>query len=107
MRCLAACCAFILCAGALRAQTTATETVLHDFANATAEGESPVGQIIQAADGNFYGVTRFGGANNLGTVFKITPTGTLTTLYSFAGGADGDFPESGLIQGGDGNFYGA
>ena len=40
---------------------------------------------MQGSDGNFYGTTSCGGANGLGTVFKITPSGTLTTLYSFAG----------------------
>ena len=40
---------------------------------------------MQGSDGNFYGTTYYGGANNVGTVFEITPGGTLTTLYSFAG----------------------
>ena len=48
-----------------------------------------------------------GGANNLGTVFKVTPSGTETVIYSFAGGSDGENPEAGLTQAGDGNFYGA
>jgi len=60
---------------------------------------------VQATDGNFYGTTVGGGAYNCGTVFKITPTGTLTTLYSFDEW-DGDGPQSSLIQGTDGNFYG-
>ena len=57
--------------------------------------------------GNFYGVSA-GGAHGGGTVFKITPAGTLTTLYSFcaqANCADGSGP-SGLVQATDGNFYG-
>jgi uncharacterized repeat protein (TIGR03803 family) len=40
--------------------------------------------LTQYSDGNFYGITTLGGANNLGSVFKITPAGALTTLYSFA-----------------------
>jgi uncharacterized repeat protein (TIGR03803 family) len=69
---------------------------------------------VQAANGNFYGTTR--GYENFtasdygyGTVFEITPNGTLTTLHSFCSQpscADGDYPESGLVQGTDGNFYG-
>jgi len=65
---------------------------------------------VQASDGNFYGTTIGGGAgicggDGCGTVFKITPSGTLTTLYSF-GGADGTNPAAGLVQATDGNFYG-
>jgi len=70
---------------------------------------SPNSTLIQAADGNFYGTTLKGGANSDGSVFKITPTGTLTTLYSFCSAAnctDGQSPAPGLIQGGDGNLYG-
>jgi uncharacterized repeat protein (TIGR03803 family) len=65
---------------------------------------------VQAASGDLYGTTVFGGAGGDGTIFKINPTGTLTTLYSFcpqAGCVDGRFPYAGLIQATDGNFYGA
>ena len=55
--------------------------------------------------GNFYGTTYAGGSGNDGTVFEITPSGTLTTLHSF-GGSDGDEPDAGLLMGSDGNFYG-
>ena len=60
---------------------------------------------MQATDGNFYGTTAAGGANGNGTVFKITPSGTLTTLHSFDG-TDGSNPIAGLVQATDGNFYG-
>ncbi|HTA24394.1 MAG TPA: choice-of-anchor tandem repeat GloVer-containing protein [Terriglobales bacterium] len=73
------------------------------------DGTEPRGRLIQAADGNFYGTTVEGGANGFGTVFKITPAGTLTTLYSFCmqvGCADGSQPAAGLIQATDGNLYG-
>ncbi|HSB69072.1 MAG TPA: choice-of-anchor tandem repeat GloVer-containing protein [Candidatus Methylomirabilis sp.] len=64
--------------------------------------------LLMGADGNFYGTTSLGGANDLGGVFKLTPTGTLTTLYSFTGQTDGVYPapSAGLIRGSDGNFYG-
>ena len=73
------------------------------------DGEFPQAAPIQATDGNLYGTTTGGGANSVGTVFRITPTGTLTTLYSFCsqtGCADGGDPEAGLIQASDGNLYG-
>ncbi len=89
-----------------------TLTTLHSFDGT--DGQSPEAALIQATDGNFYGTTYRGGANDIcpprrsvtcGTVFKITPSGTLTTLASF-GKAGGYFPFSPLIQATDGNFYG-
>jgi uncharacterized repeat protein (TIGR03803 family) len=65
-----------------------------------------MGGLIQGTDGNFYGTTSLGGANNTGTVFQITSGGALTTLFSFTGGTNGAIPEAGLVQGTDGNFYG-
>ena len=67
-----------------------------------------LGALVQGRDGNFYGTTYTGGANCAGTIFKITPGGTFTTLYNFcsqANCADGSAPR-GLIQATDGNFYG-
>jgi uncharacterized repeat protein (TIGR03803 family) len=64
------------------------------------------GGLTQGTDGNLYGTLVFGGAANSGTVFKITPSGTFTTLYSFTGGKDGSNPYSGVTLGSDGNFYG-
>lgn len=65
--------------------------------------------LVQGTDGNFYGTTAGGGggwaASGGGTVFKMTPTGTLTTLVSF-NGVNGNSPQAPLIQGSDGNFYG-
>ena len=73
-------------------------------------GEYPSAGLIQASDGNFYGTTGYGGRLDLaefgyGTVFQITPSGTLATIYAF-GQYDGQNPLSALIQGSDGNFYG-
>jgi uncharacterized repeat protein (TIGR03803 family) len=86
-------------------------TTLYSFcaASGCADGANPTAPVIQANDGNFYGTTYFGGAHNGGTVFRITPAGTLTTLYSFcgqAGCADGQYPYAGLFQGTDGDLYG-
>jgi uncharacterized repeat protein (TIGR03803 family) len=80
-----------------------TLTTLHSFNGTDGSGDSAAA-LVQGADGNFYGTTESGGANGPGTVFKITPSGTLTTLHSFDG-TDGAEP-NGLVQGTDGNFYG-
>ena len=90
---------------------TGTLTTLYNFCSQTncADGADPYAVLVQGTDGNFYGTTEVGGANNIGTVFKVTPAGTLTTLYSFCSQtncADGEAPEGGLVQGNDGNFYG-
>jgi uncharacterized repeat protein (TIGR03803 family) len=86
-------------------------TTLHSFKQA--EGYSSFGRLIQASDGDFYGTARIGGdlscggpfGYGCGTVFKITPAGTLTVLHSFDG-TDGANPNAGLVQATDGNFYG-
>lgn len=89
-------------------------TTLHTFcfqvscvdSTTPADGETPYAGLIQASDGNFYGTTPEGGANGGGTIFKITPGGTLTTLYSFSVGIDGGNPYAGVIQATDGSLYG-
>ena len=68
-------------------------------------GANPKAPLIQA-NGNFYGTTSAGGANGFGSIFSITPGGTLTTLYSFTGAADGATPLAPLVQGIGGNFFG-
>jgi uncharacterized repeat protein (TIGR03803 family) len=83
-----------------------TESVLHAFAKTGSDGQTPFAGLIQGSDGNFYGTTYFGGSNGFGTVFKVTPSGTETVLYSFAGGSDGANPYAGVTEGSDGNFYG-
>ena len=88
-----------------------TLTVLYSFCSQTGctDGAYPRAALIQATDGNFYGTTFQGGAYGQGTVFSITPSGSLTTLYSFcphSGCADGANPIGGVIQASDANFYG-
>ena len=85
-----------------------TLTTLHFFCSLSscADGEAPVGGLVLATDGNFYGTTQTGGGTSGdGTIFQITPAGTLTTLHSF-GGPDGAQPVAGLVQATDGSFYG-
>jgi uncharacterized repeat protein (TIGR03803 family) len=83
-------------------------TTLHSFDGT--DGGGPLG-LLQGIDGNYYGTTEDGGegGDSAGTVFKMTPAGTLTTLYSFCsqpGCTDGQRPLGALIQATDGNFYG-
>ena len=71
-------------------------------------GSEPSGPLLLASDGNLYGATRLGGVYGLGSIFKMTPGGTVTTIYSF--GSNGNLvetmPYGPLIQATDGNFYG-
>lgn len=87
------------------------------------DGAIPMAELIQGADGNYYTTTTIGGAGTCpgevedqipgcGAVVKITPAGALSVLYSFpydtstSTAPDGWFPQAGLVQGKDGNFYG-
>ncbi|MGB6486433.1 MAG: choice-of-anchor tandem repeat GloVer-containing protein [Steroidobacteraceae bacterium] len=71
------------------------------------DGSNPSSGLIQGRDGSFYGTTAAGGQFNEGTVYRITPDGDETVLYSFAGGvSDGADPSGALIESSDGNFYG-
>jgi uncharacterized repeat protein (TIGR03803 family) len=83
-------------------------TVLHNFLRTTSDGANPQGGVIQGIDGNFYGTTQFGGAANLGTIFRITSQGALTILYSFTGVThnDGAQPVAPLVQDGGEFIYG-
>jgi uncharacterized repeat protein (TIGR03803 family) len=97
--------------GVFKITPSGTFTRLYSFCSQAncADGSSPEGGVIQWTDGNFYGTTSAGGNAGAGTVFKLTPAGVLTTLYTFcslAKCADGEFPYAGLALGSDGNFYG-
>lgn len=87
-----------------RATLAGSVTVLFNF-NGASKGSTPYGSLVQASDGNFYGTTANGGSNLRGTVFKMTPSGVLTTLLHFDG-ANGEFPKGTLVEGPDGSFYG-
>lgn len=74
-----------------------------------ADGAAPYAALIEGSDGNFYGTTSVYGPFSGGSVFRITPAGQLTTLYSFcqqSGCTDGEYPNAGVVQGSDGNLYG-
>jgi len=83
-----------------------TLTTLHTFTN-NSDGAGPAAGLVQGRDGYLYGTTTQGGvAINYGTLFRISPSGSFSNLYSFTGGSDGKTPLAGLVQGSDGNFYG-
>jgi|HubBroStandDraft_1064217.scaffolds.fasta_scaffold07161_3 uncharacterized repeat protein (TIGR03803 family) len=99
---------YVLCTTAAISLPAQTFTTLHNFDGT--DGQAPLAGLIQATDGNLYGTTNEGGTNGgYGTVFKITPRGTLSTLYSFCAQsncADGTVPYAGLVQATNGDFYG-
>ncbi len=84
---------------------THQETVLHAFAGGT-DGMSPHSGVIADAAGNLYGTTYYGGAANAGVVYQVDATGHETVLYTFTGGADGKYPNAGVIRDSAGNLYG-
>jgi len=86
---------------------TGLETNLYSFGSYSNDGTAPVGGLVLGRDGNFYGTTSGGGTYGDGTVFRITPGGVYTNIYSFGGTpTDGNWPYAGLVLGNDGNFYG-
>ena len=108
---------------------SATIKVLHCFTDTVSSpshyalGANPTSELMQASDGNFYGTTMYGGSGKCpntsqggyagcGTIYRMTPAGVVTTLYSFpynttTGSApNGAYPNAGLIQGKDGYLYG-
>jgi uncharacterized repeat protein (TIGR03803 family) len=97
----------VLCAATAIALPAQTFTTLVSFDGTN--GQDSRAALVQATNGDFYGTTLEGGANGYGTIFQITPSGTLTTLYSFcsqSGCTDGELPYAGLVQAANGDFYG-
>jgi uncharacterized repeat protein (TIGR03803 family) len=87
------------------------ETVLHSFAGGS-DGANPVTALVRDKSGNLFGTTGEGGGSGCGigegcgTIFRLTPDGTETILYTFTGGADGDYPASPLNLDSAGNLFG-
>jgi uncharacterized repeat protein (TIGR03803 family) len=94
-------------AGISSASTTFNSLASFDKTNGNEPNHTA---LIQATDGNLYGVTSYGGVNGSGAVFRISPSGTLDAIYSFcvlASCADGANPYTSLIQASNGDLYGA
>jgi uncharacterized repeat protein (TIGR03803 family) len=81
------------------------ETVLYSFTGGS-DGAYPEGDLIRDLQGNFYSTTSGGGTSGAGVVFKLSPSGQETVLYSFTGGTDGANPYAGLLRDLAGNLYG-
>jgi uncharacterized repeat protein (TIGR03803 family) len=89
--------AILMMLAAAIATPAQTFTTLHTF-DGGGDGDIPSTALIQATDGSLYGTTYGGGANSFGTVFKIAPSGALTTLYSFCSPVscmNGELPSGG------------
>jgi uncharacterized repeat protein (TIGR03803 family) len=108
------------CGTVYKMTPTGALTTIYNFCSQPncPDGYEPPGALALGTDGNFYGTTQLGGASansgpcapsGCGTIFKITPSGALTTLYNMCSQpncADSGFAYSGLVLGPDGNFYG-
>jgi uncharacterized repeat protein (TIGR03803 family) len=81
-------------------------TLIYTFTGGL-DGAYPWAPVIQAADGSFYGTAYSGDFSTFGRIFRMSPTGSVTVVHTFAGGStDGANPVSALVQANDGNFYG-
>jgi uncharacterized repeat protein (TIGR03803 family) len=83
-------------------------TTLYSFKDQP-DGASPYGGVIFDKSGNLYGTTYYAGANDVGTVYKLTHSNgawSESVLYNFKGGSDGDSPISTLVSDAKGNLYG-
>lgn len=85
---------------------TSTYTVIKHL-YASTDGGNPQENLVRGTDGNFYGTNYMGGANGLGTIFRINPvTNAYAVLHSFTGAGTGQNPMGSLVRANDGNFYG-
>src|SRR5579862_9483381 len=101
----------IVCLGCALFAAMAISSVAQTFTQLASftDGSSVFSSLIQGRDGGLYGISNNGGTGGYGTVFKVTPTGTLITMYRFCsqpGCTDGFYPFGALVLGTDGNFYG-
>jgi uncharacterized repeat protein (TIGR03803 family) len=107
-------CVYGGCGTVFKIAPSGTLTTLYSFCSQSGckDGWGPNARLVQATQGDLYGTTESGGTNTIGTagtVFKITPGGTLTTLYSFcaqSGCTDGQYPAEALVQATNGDLYG-
>lgn len=92
------------CGTVFKINRKGVQTFVHAFGGI--DGQSPNAGLVLDESGNVYGTTQYGGAYGWGAVFKVTAAGQESVEYSFDGGADGAYPNGGLIQDAEGNLYG-
>lgn len=93
------------CGTVFKVDATGAETILYSFTGG-ADGGYPAAGLIRDSAGNLYGTGILGGTSNVGVVFKLDASGTLTVLHNFTGGADGGTPLGDLVRDASGNLYG-
>ena len=84
---------------------TGTYVELYSFGNGS-DGAFPYGNVSFDSNGNMYGTTAEGGANNEGIIWKITSAGVYSDIHDFGSGTDGKFPQAGVTIDSSGNLYG-
>ncbi len=98
-------CEFGGCGTVFELAPNGREQILYAFTGGS-DGERPFGGLVADGSSNLYGTATFGGTSGEGTVFKLAPDGSETTLYTFLGGSDGEWPQSTLLMDGSGNLFG-
>jgi uncharacterized repeat protein (TIGR03803 family) len=82
------------------------ETILHNFSKGPSDGCGPYAGVARDSKGNLYGVTSGCGADNWGTLYKLSASGTLTLLHSFGYQTDGSVPVGEVLRTAEGRLYG-
>ncbi|MBE7212737.1 MAG: hypothetical protein INR65_17125 [Gluconacetobacter diazotrophicus] len=101
---------------AFRITTGGAFTIIHTFSYTDGrgfndDGVAPTAALVDAGNGQFYGLTNAGGPGGSGTVFSVTPGGAFSVLYDFSGllrdgtNPEGANPFAGFVRGADGRFY--
>jgi uncharacterized repeat protein (TIGR03803 family) len=93
------------CGTVFELTASGTKTTLYSF-HGGIDGGQPLGKLMRDSAGNIFGTAEYGGSKNFGNVFRLSPDGTLTVLYSFSGGSDGAYPAWGRpVRDDSGNLY--
>jgi uncharacterized repeat protein (TIGR03803 family) len=97
---------FLGCGTVFKVTAMGALNMLHSFQGPNLDDADPIGGLFLSIDGNLYGTTNGTHSNDNGTVFRMNPAGTVTTLHYFGGDPDGAWPSATLMQAANGEFYG-